>query len=56
MLDDNYATREDIDTAMQLGCGYPRGPFALIEELGPPKVADALDRLGRPPSPLLRYL
>jgi 3-hydroxybutyryl-CoA dehydrogenase len=56
MLDDNYATREDIDAAMQLGCGYPRGPFALIEELGPPKVADALDRLGRPPSPLLRYL
>jgi 3-hydroxybutyryl-CoA dehydrogenase len=56
MLDDNYASRDDIDTAMRLGCGYPRGPFALIDELGAPKVADALDRIGRPPSPLLRYL
>jgi 3-hydroxybutyryl-CoA dehydrogenase len=56
MLDDNYACRDDIDTAMRLGCGYPRGPFALIDELGAPKVADALDRIGRPPSPLLRYL
>jgi 3-hydroxybutyryl-CoA dehydrogenase len=56
MLDENYASRDDIDTAMRLGCGYPRGPFALIDELGALNVADALDRLGRPPSPLLRYL
>jgi 3-hydroxybutyryl-CoA dehydrogenase len=56
MLDDNYATREDIDTAMRLGCGYPRGPFALLEELRPDKVADALERLGHQPSPLLRRL
>jgi 3-hydroxybutyryl-CoA dehydrogenase len=56
MLDDNYASRDDIDTAMRLGCGYPRGPFALLDELGPGKVADALDRLGYPYSPLLRQL
>ena len=56
MLDDNYASREDIDTAMRLGCGYPRGPFAMLEELRPAKVADALDRLGYRYSPLLRYL
>ncbi|MDQ1698933.1 MAG: 3-hydroxybutyryl-CoA dehydrogenase, partial [Frankiaceae bacterium] len=56
MLDDNYASREDIDTAMRLGCGYPRGPFALLDELRPPKVADALERLGYSYSPLLRYL
>jgi 3-hydroxybutyryl-CoA dehydrogenase len=56
MLDDNYASRDDIDTAMRLGCGYPRGPFALLDELGPAKVADALDRLGYPYSPLLRHL
>jgi len=56
MLDDNYASREDIDTAMRLGCGYPRGPFALLDELRPTKVADALDRLGYPCSPLLRQL
>jgi len=56
MLDDNYATRDDIDTAMRLGCGYPSGPFAMLDELRPHKVADALDRLGYPYSPLLRYL
>jgi len=56
MLDDNYASRDDIDTAMRLGCGYPRGPFAMLDEMGPAKVADALDRLGYPSSPLLRYL
>ena len=56
MLDDNYASRDDIDTAMRLGCGYPRGPFAMLEELRPQLVADALDRLGYPSSPLLRHL
>jgi len=56
MLDDNYASREDIDTAMRLGCGYPRGPFAMLDELRPHKVADALDNLGYDYSPLLRYL
>jgi 3-hydroxybutyryl-CoA dehydrogenase len=54
MLEDNYATREDIDTAMKLGCGYPRGPFELLDEIGPEVVADGLVRLGRAPSPLLR--
>ena len=56
MLDDNYASREDIDTAMRLGCGYPRGPFEMLDELRPTKVADALDHVGYQYSPLLRYL
>jgi 3-hydroxybutyryl-CoA dehydrogenase len=56
MVDDNYATIGDVDTAMRLGCGYPRGPFELLAELGPAAVADALERIGRRPSPLLRQL
>jgi 3-hydroxybutyryl-CoA dehydrogenase len=56
MLDDNYASRDDIDTAMRLGCGYPRGPFAMIADLGPATVAAGLERRGRMPSPLLRHL
>ena len=30
MADDGYASRDDIDTAMTLGCGFPAGPFALM--------------------------
>jgi len=56
MVEDNYATRADVDTAMRLGCGYPRGPFAMLEEIGPTVVADALDQMGRHPSPLMREL
>jgi 3-hydroxybutyryl-CoA dehydrogenase len=56
MLDDNYATAEEIDTAMQLGCGYPRGPFALLSDVGVGVVAEGLQRHGRVPSPLLTQL
>jgi|SRR5262249_8727740 len=28
------ATLEDIDQAMKLGCGYPMGPFALLDLVG----------------------
>jgi 3-hydroxybutyryl-CoA dehydrogenase len=30
----NYATADDIDKAMKLGCGYPMGPFELIDLVG----------------------
>jgi 3-hydroxybutyryl-CoA dehydrogenase len=56
MVEDNYATRDDIDTAMRLGCGYSRGPFELLEEIGPKVVADALEQAGRTPAPLMREL
>jgi 3-hydroxybutyryl-CoA dehydrogenase len=56
MVEDNYATRQDVDTAMRLGCGYPRGPFELLDEIGPKVVADALEQAGRTPSPLMREL
>ncbi len=28
------ATRDDIDTAMKLGCGYLMGPFTLLDYVG----------------------
>lgn len=34
MLENGMATREDIDTAMKLGCGYPMGPLELLDFVG----------------------
>jgi 3-hydroxybutyryl-CoA dehydrogenase len=34
MLENGAATRDDIDTAMKLGCGYPMGPFTLLDYVG----------------------
>jgi len=34
MLENGQATRDDIDTAMKLGCGYPMGPFTLLDYVG----------------------
>jgi len=34
MLENNMASRDDIDTAMKLGCGYPMGPFTLLDYVG----------------------
>ena len=33
-LEQGLGTVEDIDTAMKLGCGYPMGPFALLDFIG----------------------
>jgi len=34
MLDRNDASKEDIDTAMRLGAGYPMGPIHLLDYVG----------------------
>jgi len=34
MLENGMATRDDIDIAMKLGCGYPMGPFTLLDYVG----------------------
>ncbi|MCP3916515.1 MAG: 3-hydroxybutyryl-CoA dehydrogenase [bacterium] len=34
MLDRGDATKEDIDAAMQYGCGYPMGPLTLTDYVG----------------------
>ncbi|GEB52617.1 3-hydroxyacyl-CoA dehydrogenase family protein [Streptomyces cacaoi] len=63
MYEARYATREDIDAAMQLGCGLPMGPLALLDLIGidtARTVLDAMyarsgDRL-HAPAPVLRHL
>jgi 3-hydroxybutyryl-CoA dehydrogenase len=34
MYENGVATKEDIDTGMKLGCGYPMGPFQLLDYVG----------------------
>jgi 3-hydroxybutyryl-CoA dehydrogenase len=34
MLENGSASRDDIDSAMKLGCGYPMGPFTLLDYVG----------------------
>ena len=34
MLEANYASADDIDTAMKTGCGLPMGPFELLDVVG----------------------
>jgi len=34
MLDAHYATVDDIDTAMKVGCSLPMGPFTLLDVVG----------------------
>jgi 3-hydroxybutyryl-CoA dehydrogenase len=58
MVDAGYATPQDVDTAMTAGCGYPRGLFAILDDLGADVVADGLLEQGSVdptvvPNPLL---
>jgi 3-hydroxybutyryl-CoA dehydrogenase len=34
MVEVSYANADDIDYAMKLGCGYPMGPFELLDVVG----------------------
>jgi 3-hydroxybutyryl-CoA dehydrogenase len=63
MLESHYATAEEIDTAMRLGCGFPMGPFQLMDVVGLDislAIIEALQEEFRQPSyepaPLLRGL
>jgi 3-hydroxybutyryl-CoA dehydrogenase len=63
MVDDGYASRDDVDTAMRLGCGYTSGPWEMLETVGPDEVrsgllhlAAATHRSALSPAPLLDEL
>ncbi len=45
MLDQGTASLEDIDTAMQGGCNFPMGPFALLDLVGLDTSLSILDAL-----------
>jgi 3-hydroxybutyryl-CoA dehydrogenase len=63
MLEAHYATADDIDAAMKVGCGYPMGPFELLDVVGL-DVSLAIERElyaefrepGYAPAPLLEHL
>jgi 3-hydroxybutyryl-CoA dehydrogenase len=63
MFEARFATREDIDAAMRLGCGYPMGPLALLDLIGLDTAYEILDTMykqGRDrlhaPAPILKQL
>ncbi|WP_336208367.1 3-hydroxyacyl-CoA dehydrogenase family protein [Nonomuraea sp. LPB2021202275-12-8] len=63
MYDTGYASIGDIDAAMRLGCGYPVGPFEMLESIGLAVVRDGLRALyaeyrepAYAPAPLLDQL
>ncbi|MFY1687624.1 3-hydroxyacyl-CoA dehydrogenase family protein [Plantactinospora sp. WMMB782] len=63
MLEASYASADDIDHAMTLGCGYPAGPFEVLDAVGPAaalRIQRALYRESREPglapAPLLEQL
>ncbi|WP_037908531.1 3-hydroxyacyl-CoA dehydrogenase family protein [Actinacidiphila yeochonensis] len=63
MYEARYATREDIDAAMRLGCGLPMGPLALLDLVGVDTATTVLDAMYEAtrdrllaPAPVLRQL
>jgi 3-hydroxybutyryl-CoA dehydrogenase len=42
MFEEGFATRDDIDAGMTLGCGHPMGPLTLSDFIG----LDVLDAIG----------
>jgi 3-hydroxybutyryl-CoA dehydrogenase len=63
MYEEGFATREDIDDGMRLGCGHPMGPLTLCDFIGLDvlyAVCDSLyDEFKRPeyaPPPLLKRM
>jgi 3-hydroxybutyryl-CoA dehydrogenase len=63
MLEEGFATREDIDSGMVLGCGHPMGPLTLCDFIGLDVICAVCDSLFEEfkrseyaPPPLLRRM
>ncbi len=63
LYESRYASREDIDAAMKLGCGLPMGPLALLDLIGLDTAYEILDTMYRQsrdrlhaPAPLLKQM
>jgi 3-hydroxybutyryl-CoA dehydrogenase len=63
MYENGVATKDDIDTGMKLGCGYPMGPFTLLDYVGLDTTLYAAEAIYREypdpayaPPPLLRRM
>ncbi|WP_419999159.1 3-hydroxyacyl-CoA dehydrogenase family protein [Streptomyces boninensis] len=63
MYESKYATREDIDAAMRLGCGLPMGPLALLDLIGVDTARTVLEAMYKAsrdrlhaPAPILGHL
>ncbi len=63
MFETRYASREDIDAAMKLGCGLPMGPLALLDLIGLDTAYEILDTMYRQsrdrlhaPAPVLKQM
>jgi len=63
LFESRYASREDIDAAMRLGCGYPMGPLALLDLIGLDTAYEILDTMYREgrdrlhaPAPILKQM
>ena len=61
LFEQGFASREDIDAAMQLGAGHPMGPLALLDLIGLDSAYEICEALWRQfrdnqdaPAPLLK--
>ena len=63
MVQNGYASTQDVDAAMRFGCGYPVGPLAMADAIGLDVLRDALGELYEEtgervhaPAPILKQL
>ena len=63
MVQNGYASKQDVDAAMRFGCGYPVGPIVMADAIGLDVLHDALAQLYavtgervHAPAPILKQL